>query len=1316
MDGKFLIPCNKSTQASFTLLLGTSELTETIMRFLLIIGCLLCTYSALSQRDVIISQDILWYEDGASADLPVGKLGFENALWEDEIPFMIWEKALNTPSMDVALNLENTDIEVISADLLTERQLQLLPGQLVLEPRIAKTRSKYFLQVRIVPIWRDAETNQIKRLRSFQGTANLTPGVLTAERTIEWSENSVLAEGTFYKIAIAEDGVYRIDRSFLQSMGVNVNNLNPQNINIYGNGGKLLPFDNSVDRPDDPRKNAIFISGEQDGSFDENDFILFYGQGADTWEYNEVTELFEHTKHFYSDSAYYFIRIDDTDPLRITSSTDPGTSNVSVTSFADRQFVEDELVNLAKSGREFFGARFVTSQPVTYGFTLPNLLPETANLSARVAVRSLNTQSSFDISAGGQTMTLVPNSTGDGATSNFANLADDQIEFAAPAGNSLPIQVQFDPNIPDAEGWLDYLAVNVRRELTMAGTQMHFRDPQTVGDFNVAGYTMSGAQSVFQVWDITDPVVPTLVTLTSQPGDAELTFNYPADELKEFVAFTNFNYPTPAAVGAVPNQNLHGLNDIDLVVLTNQRYRQVAEEYVSIHENDGLAIALVDIDEVYNEFSSGNRDVTAVKMLMKMLYDRAGGNEELQPKYLQIIGDGTYRNRVLEGNSSAIISFQSNNSISPTQSYISDDYFGFLEDQYGDGLGDKLSIGVGRIPCESVSEGLAYLNKVRVYISENTTDNGDAFCLGDGTLSPYGGWRNNITFVADDMDGNGPPVESNHMSNSEEHGDRVYDDYNDYDVFKIYMDAYQQISTPGGERYPEAEDAIRRRVANGSLIVNYIGHGGERGWAHERVLNTTTIQEWTNLNRLPLFVTATCELARFDDPEFKSAGELLVMNPQGGAIAMLTTTRIVFSGSNQQLNRAFFKVALEDADIEDLTLGFITMETKNDDGVNDSSNKRNFSLLGDVALKLAYPQQEVYTTEINGLEIDPLLPDTVRSLQEVTIRGFVGNKAGDKLTDFNGFVYPTVFDKRSEVTTLNNDGAFSAFEFEIWKNIIYKGKASVTNGDFEFSFIVPRDIAFDFGVGRISYYAVAGNIDAHGHSETFIIGGALDGAELNDVGPEVNLFLNDSTFVFGGITDENPILFATVEDENGVNTVGSGIGHDIKAILDENTSDPIILNDFYESDLDTYQSGSIRYQLSDLSEGTHTLSLKVWDVHNNSSEVFTEFVVANSGELALEHVLNYPNPFTTRTEFMFEHNQACDFLDVSIQVFTVGGKMVKSINRTVYSDGFRSEPIEWNGLDDYGDVIGRGVYVYRVKVRTPEGQSAEKFEKLVILR
>ena len=1283
-------------------------------RFALLFFITALAFGAEAQRTLPIDYTIEWTDEATLQPLPVGLIGFENALWEDEIPVALYDKRIDFRASRAEFIVGDVQSESVPEARLTQRQRSLLPNQLVIEPRIADSRYHSYVQLRIVPVWRDAQTGQIRRLLSFSGEVRVTPGRKTAARTIEWENTSVLAEGEWYKLAIPRDGVYRIDRSFLESIGVNVSQTNPQNYNIYGNGMGMLPFDNSVDRPDDLLVNSIRIEGEQDGSFDANDYILFYAKGPDSWEYNSETNRFVHDKHAYSDTAYYFLRVDDGVGQRITSASAVGAPTTSSTSFSDRLFIENEAINAAKSGREFFGDRFTSSQSVPYTFTVPGLLAEPATVEARVAVKSLNTPSSFIVSLAGQQVVLAPSQVTGSVTGNIVNLAENEVTAVPSAGNTLQVNVQFQPQVADAEGYLDYLRVNVRRQLSFVGNQLFFRDPQSVGSGNITRFTVSNANSVFAVWDVTNPTQPVNIPFTQNGSSIE--FDAPTDELREFAVFANFNYPSPAFNSKVENQNLHALSGVDMIVLTGERYLAVAEQFRDLHLEDGLSIEIVTPEQVYNEFSSGMADVTAIKSLMKMLYDRAGSNESLRPKYLQIIGDGSFNNRHLPAQSPFVITYQSLNSISPVFSYVSDDYFGFLEDVYGEGLGDKMSIGIGRIPCESVAEGLGFLNKLRNYTSENTSLNGDAFCLGDAQQSPYGNWRNVITFVSDDKDGSSGPGETIHMINSDEHANRIFNEYNDYDVVKIYMDAYQQISTPGGERYPDAEEALRRRVQNGSLIVNYIGHGGERGFAHERVLDISTIQGWTNFNRLPVFVTATCELARFDDVEFKSAGELLIMNPQGGAIAMLTTTRIVFSGSNQELNRAFFEVALEDETIEELTLGFIAMETKNDDQVSDSSNKRNFSLLGSVAQRMAYPQVDVYTTEINGVAVNAAQPDTVRSLQLVSFTGYVGDSEGTKLTDFNGFVYPTVFDKRSDITTLNNDNATNDYSYDVWRNTIYRGKASVVNGDFTFSFIVPRDIDFDFGNGRVSYYAVAGDVDGHGHFEDFVIGGALEGAQLSTVAPELGVFMNDTSFVSGGTTNENPLLLARINAENGVNTAGAGIGHDLRAVLDGNTNDPIVLNDFYEADLDTYQRGSIRYQLDQLSEGLHNISVKVWDVHNNSAESFTEFVVAGSAEMALAYVLNYPNPFTTRTQFMFEHNQACEVLDVQLQVFTVSGKIVKSINRTVQTQGFRAEPIEWDGLDDFGDTIGRGVYVYRLKVSTPDGLSAERFEKLVILR
>lgn len=1241
---------------------------------------------------------------------------FQDAIFEGDLPAYVVQE-----SVSPRYRSAQAEFQVLEVALLSYGEERTLDGIAIGEEfewssKINKGGSKAYFSFQIVPLRRNPVSGRVERLVKGEVSATYSSAPARSSRAWRWAAQSQLSEGTWYKIAIDKDGVYRMDASFLQSLGINTSSLVPSQINIYGNGGTQLPYDNSEFRYDDLERNAIVVAGEQDGSFDNGDYILFYGKGPNSWNFDPDASggaRFEHHKHHFSDSAYYFIRIDDVTSERVAElPAHEGDVDVVVSSFADNSFRENDNINLLKSGREFLGEVFDNTPTYTFNLGFANVLEEPAQLCYRIGSASVGSSSSFAISCADFSDNISISEIGTSSTSSAVRLVDG-CETFTPTGDQISTVMTYSPSNPTAVGYLDYLAIGVRRALLMSGNQMHFRDTTALNPGAAAEFQLGAADAVYDVWDVTDPTEVGRIQGDLTAGN--FVFRRPHNEVREYIAFINGGYLSPRAVGPVSNQDLHGLSDVDMVILSSPLLLSYSEELAEIHREEGMVVEVVTPMQVYNEFSSGNPDVTAVKMLMKHLYDEAGANEALMPRYLCLFGDGSYRgNKGVDAiQSYNVITYHNSNIWSPTGSYVSDDYFAFLDDNESEAASDNLDVGVGRIPASSPEYAAAYLNKLRLYISDNTSDDGGAFCLGDANLSPYGSWRNLVAFIADDQDGNGNPTEDEHMKHSDEHADSIYTKYNDYDVVKLYMDAYQQESTPGGERYADGEEAIRQRVQNGALIVNYIGHGGEKGFAHERILDISTIKNWTNLNRLPVFMTATCELSRYDDPDFESAGELIVMNPNGAGIAMLTTTRIVFSGSNQALAEQFYRIALADAEHPDLRLGDIARITKNE-GPN-SSNTRNFCLLGDPALQMAYPSQNVYTTHLNGEEFTSEM-DTIRSLETITIQGYVGDQEGNVLTNFNGFVYPSVFDKKNTIQTLNNDGG-TDYTFGVFQSLIYKGKASVENGLFEFSFAIPRDINYSFGTGRISYYAVSGSIDAHGHSEEFIIGGSPQDGDvvLNDQGPDVELYMNDSTFVFGGLTDEQPILFARLFDENGINTVGNGIGHDLKATIDGQTADQIVLNDFYEADLNTFKSGEIRYQLTGLEEGTHTLALKVWDIHNNSSEAYTEFIVAPTAEIALEHVLNYPNPFTTHTEFMFEHNQACAFMDVQIEVYSVSGKLVKTLRQTVHTEGFRVEPIPWDGKDEFGDTIGRGVYVYRVHVRTPDGRTAEQLEKLVVL-
>ena len=600
-----------------------------------------------------------------------------------------------------------------------------------------------------------------------------------------------------------------------------------------------------------------------------------------------------------------------------------------------------------------------------------------------------------------------------------------------------------------------------------------------------------------------------------------------------------------------------------------------------------------------------------------------------------------------------------------------------------------MDIAIGRFPVQTLQEAEGIVDKVVSYYSVNAMKD----------------WRNKIVFVGDDEDG------VVHMSQANNLSKLVDQKGKDFNTQKIFLDAYQQQATASGARYPEVTSDLVQAVEDGALFLNYTGHGGETGWTAERILGIFEITNFKNLQNLPVFLTATCEFSRFDDPLRTSGGELLLLNPNGGGIGLMTTTRLVFSSPNYLLNRSFYDQVFDPRpNGEALRLGDIFLDVKNFNAY--STNSRNFSLLGDPAIRLAIPKETVVTTEINGKPIAQA--DTLNALSTVTITGIIADDVGNKLNNFNGFVYPTVFDKIETKRTLNNDGG-GVFSFEMRERRIFKGKATVTSGDFTFTFVVPKDISYSFGNGKISYYAENQQTDANGYSEDVIIGGSNPNLVQDDQGPRMDLYLNDENFVYGGLTDENPMLLLKLKDDQGINTVGSGIGHDIVAMVDGNSEKSFILNDFYEAAVDDHTKGAINYPLLALSAGKHTITVKAWDVANNSSEKTIEFTVVKDQEVKIENLVNYPNPFTTNTEFIFQHNQAGVVMDIKLEVFTVSGKLVKSIDQMVVNQGFISKDIRWDGRDDFGEKIGKGVYMYKLKVRSANGSTSEKIEKLVIL-
>jgi hypothetical protein len=1187
-----------------------------------------------------------------------------------------------------------------------------------IEPSVSTytERKRDFAQVSFFPLRKNPTTGQLEKVVEFKlQTREIASGIPKASSSDNFSPGSKLASGKWFKVAVSGDGMHRITYEQLQEMGMDVNSINPRHLTVFGNGGGMLPQPNNAFRHDDLVQNPIIVVGEEDGSFDPGDHIVFYAKGPHSWVRDQAAcGGFRHTFNIYDERGYYYVTADRGPAPRINSVSPPdGPVSHTVEHFVDHLFHERDLTNLIGSGRLWMGELFDIQTSQTFDFGISNIRAgSVANLGVQVYARSLTSPTTFSVRVNNtQVGTMTVSSVSGGYNRNAAgDFLCTPVQLNS--GNSTVSLTYSKGGNPSAQGWLDYITIICTRDLRMAGPQMAFRDTASVGPNNIAEFRIAGASSSLRVWDVTDHTNPREMPLSVSGSLA--SFRAATDSLRQFIAFNGTSYLPVETIGEVQNQNLHGLVQADMVIVSHPDFLSEANRLADFHrsnQNNPLSVHVVTPEQIYNEFSSGAQDVTAIRDFMRMFYERSTGWEDM-PRYLLLFGDASYdyKDRVA-GNTNFVPSYQSVESLLPTTSFVSDDYFGLLdpnEGRWNPTDNDALDIGIGRFPVDFPEEARGVVDKIIRYedINANIAE-ATSLCCAGGNVGVSPDWRNRITFVADDEDGN------THINQSDQLAVLVDTTYRDFNINKIYFDAYVQQSTPGGQRYPEVTRDINSDVNRGVLIMNYTGHGGEVGWAHERVLGLSDINNWTNADNLVAFVTATCEFARHDDPERVSAGELCLLVPDGGAIALFTTTRLVYSAPNFNLNRNFFFNLLKEQPWGEPTMGDVIRMTKVASG--GSVNNRNFVLLGDPAQRLSYPLEQAVTVSVNGISVSEGI-DTLSALQLVTVTGRLQTREGQPMTDFNGIIYPTVFDKPSVVSTLGNDPGSPVRNFELRNNILYKGKASVVNGEFSFQFMVPKDIAYNFGWGRISYYAEGMGINASGHFEDFVIGGSYAGAQGDDQGPTVRLFMNEESFVFGGTTDESPIMIALLVDSSGINTVGSGIGHDITTVHNGNTAATIVLNDFYEADLDSYQSGRVAYPFRNLPEGTHTLRFKAWDVHNNSSEAYTEFVVAESAEMALKHVLNYPNPFTTHTQFMFEHNQACNSLDVMVQVFTISGKLVKTIHRTIMTDGFRGDPIEWDGLDDYGQRIGRGVYVYNLRVTGPDGQKAQKTEKLVVLR
>jgi len=1116
-----------------------------------------------------------------------------------------------------------------------------------------------------------------------------------------FKSNSVLATGNWRKIETTQSGVYKITYEELQSWGMS----NPADVRVYGTGARMLSKRNKSDDPDDLYENPIYMETHGDGVFNAGDYILFYGHGNIKYMYDKPTNCYSHIKNLYSDDGAYFVTTELGPGKRIISENNNSQTEHYTTNSVDVTLVwDDDVQNPISSGRLKYGELFTPGESRDIVFNIPsnfvngeNTIIQTQSIGFQVEDEPQRCSFEFKIGE-----TQIHRSYFPGYSPNeYGGVWYDKYQTTSLNVTQNPIIVssKFHATSIAARGAIDFVRVTARVNLSLSSTNsLFFADSKNISEGTVKQFQIGG--NVSFVWNVTDPLNPKNMVLKKQGSTSNWKHNN--DKNQFYIAFNDAGVLPVTDLGVQANQNIHGKPAPDMVIVTAPLFRQEAEKLADFRRlESNLDILVLEPNEIYNEFSSGIPDVSAIRNMARMFYQKSGGASKTF-KYLLLIGDGSYDNKWAAKTNNHILTYQRVESLGKLVTFESDDFFGLLDIDEGgadlhegDELNGYLDIGVGRLPVETSFEAQTLIDKMINYSKNPTLD----------------AWKNELTFLADDADN----VSDRELQvQAYQLATIIMNKYPWFHNNLIFMDTYKQTSSPTGQRYPAVREAINSIIHKGTLLFNYTGHGSPNQFAHEAAIDKAMVNSWRNINYLPFFMTASCEISRYDNHALKSIGEMILLNPNGGAISMFTTTRVVYGNSNHRLSVSFYNRIFErNEDGNYSTLGEIMMDSKNAQPLNDP-NSRKFTLFGDPSMKLIIPPYRVVTDSINGKSIQVAM-DTIGALQKVIISGSITDTLGNHIPNYNGTIHTTVYDKLKEKQTLGNDGQ-EPFSFSTQDNILYKGKSKVVDGKFKVEFIVPLDIDYDFGRGKIEYYSQDGSIDAQGAFRSFIIGGSSNNIINDTKGPEIDVYMNDTNFVSGSSTNESPLLIAHFFDEHGINTTGNGIGHEITATLKHDMNNTIILNNHFESDIGSYQRGKLQYQLLDLPNGPNQVTVCAWDIVNNSTEVKLDFVVANTEKAALSHVLNYPNPFTTHTKFLFEHNQPHVPLEITIQIFTVSGKLVKTLQTTMQGNLYQTNPLTWDGLDDFGDRIGRGVYVYMDKIKTPDGKTDSKFERLVILK
>ena len=1081
---------------------------------------------------------------------------------------------------------------------------------------------------------------------------------------------SVLNSGRWWRLTVEEEGVYCVTvRDIPELRGVAVDSLG-----VYGGSGRMLSIYNSETPTADLRPVCIDVRDRNgNGRFDAEDELLFFGEGTDGWVYESSLQRWVFSVHAYANSNSYFLTINAPTKRRIALAPTV-TADTTVTDHTVVAHHESNLVNMLKTGQTWLGEKLSTAQPQrSFEVRLPGTGIKDVKLRYAVASHSTS-RGRFVLSTTGYsreetTLSQSPYST------TIDQLGANQTSYT--------FTLSFTPSDNAGLGYLDYIELCANATLAYGGGQTLVRNDRHLG--SSMRFEMTGLGTA-RVWEVTKAGNEREMTVSNNSWTDSTTTT------RRYVAFDEYSYLMPLTIEEIENQSLHSAGESELIIVTHKEFLSQAQRLAMLHELFSSTKTLVVTDqEVYNEYSGGKQDPMAIRSLLR---DMKSHNRLCPPRYLLLFGKGTYDNRNYLGSSlpsggaiPTVVTYETPYSFDDDGgSYASDDMMGYLSPTGRGSSSETLEVSVGRLPAKDTLEANHLVDKIEHYMT--LRDLADEGCRGD--------WRNYVALLSDDADP-GRSGDTTFAHSSETIATSIKRTLTQMNIDRLYADAYHQESGAIGSYYPDLNNALRQRINYGCLLLNYIGHGSSAYIGTERYIEPSDIATYSNGDRMPFFVTSTCSYGRFDLIDELCGAEACLLAP-AAMIGVISASRPI--SHVEQFNRDVVLYALDPEN----TVGDALRKAKNRTPVSLS-----IGLLGDPALRLSQPENRVRVTHINAEEVTDSTDMTADVLSRVTVQGEIQDKEGNLIEDFDGTLYPIVFDREMRSTTLANDNPGTQVTFWQQKNVLYKGSHEVKKGHFEYSFLVPRDVPYEYAYAKLSHYAKSTAADhATGSFMRLKLGGMSD-VEIDDMpAPEITLYLGDTNFRPGGLTGTSPTLLASITDSAGIN-IGSGLGHDITAVIDDNANSLIVLNDLYQQDIADSRRGSVTYTLQNLTPGRHTITVKAWNIYGLSSSTTIPFVVRGEDTLAFSELSCLPNPASEQARFELRVNSPASIATAELQIYNSRGQMVYSTTPTISAEGYMVGPVVWDVR-----TVPSGLYLARMVMTDSEGETHQVVTKCMV--